>query len=95
MALAAAVARMAQPGPGLHRRAADGGVAGAAVGGPAAMTEKSKAEKAEAARQERLAREAAALRENLRRRKQQSRARADAPAAPPVPDAAAEDGAKS
>lgn len=39
-----------------------------------------KAEKAEAARQERLAREAAALRENLRRRKQQSRARADLPA---------------
>ncbi|GAA4483641.1 hypothetical protein [Gluconacetobacter asukensis] len=36
-----------------------------------------KAEKAEIARQERLAREAAALRANLRRRKQQSRARAD------------------
>lgn len=36
-----------------------------------------KVQKAEIARQERLAREAAALRANLRRRKQQSRARAD------------------
>jgi hypothetical protein len=50
-----------------------------------------KVEKAEAARQERLAREAAALRENLRRRKQQSRARTDTP----PPAAPAEDDAKT
>ncbi|AHI26452.1 hypothetical protein [Komagataeibacter swingsii] len=43
-------------------------------------------DRAEAARQQRLAREAEALRANLRRRKQQSRARtAPAPDAP-IPD---------
>jgi hypothetical protein len=43
---------------------------------------------AEAARADRLAREAAALRENLRRRKAQGRARAqDAPAKPTPPAA--------
>ena len=43
-------------------------------------------DRAEAERQARLAREAAALRENLRRRKQQMRAREDEPAdaAPPA-----------
>jgi hypothetical protein len=41
--------------------------------------------RADAAREARLEREAAALRENLRRRKQQVRARAEPPK--PVPDA--------
>jgi len=42
-------------------------------------------DRAEAERQARLAREAAALRENLRRRKQQSRAREDEAGEPPAP----------
>ncbi|MGS0648212.1 hypothetical protein ACU81Q_11325 [Komagataeibacter melomenusus] len=40
-------------------------------------------DRAEAARRARIAREAEALRANLRRRKQQSRARVTAPEAPP------------
>jgi len=47
-------------------------------------------DRAEAGRQKRLAREAAALRENLRRRKAQSRARQDA--APVTPGTADEPG---
>lgn len=49
-----------------------------------------KVEKAEIARQERLAREAAALRANLRRRKQQSRARAETPSDQAAPAPAGE-----
>ena len=41
------------------------------------------ARRTEAERQARREREAAALRENLRRRKEQARARQDAPGAPP------------